>query len=174
MIRTSGDSAALATSIVEEIHKADANLPVTRVMTLDNLRADSVSPRRFAMSMLGLFAVLALLLAAVGIYGVMSYIVSMRTNEIGIRMALGALPRDIRRLVIRRGAGLALLGVVIGTAGALALTKLLSSLLFAVKPTDPLTFAGVAAILAFTALLACYVPAHRAMRLDPLDALRHG
>jgi ABC-type antimicrobial peptide transport system permease subunit len=97
----------------------------------------------------------------------------MRSNEIGIRVALGALPRDIRRLVIRRGAGLALLGVVIGTAGALALTKLLSSLLFAVKPTDPFTFAGVAAILAFTALLACYVPARRAMRLDPLDALRH-
>ena len=173
VIRTSGDSAALATSIVAEIHKADANLPVTHVMTLDNLRADSVSPRRFAMSMLGLFAVLALLLAAVGIYGVMSYIVSMRSNEIGIRVALGALPRDIRRLVIRRGAGLALLGVVVGTAGALALTKLLSSLLFAVKPTDPFTFAGVAAILAFTALLACYVPARRAMRLDPLDALRH-
>lgn len=173
VIRTSGDPAALAQSIVDEIHKADANLPVTRLMTLDNLLADSVSPRRFSMSLLGMFAILALLLAAVGVYGVMSYVVSLRTNEIGIRMALGARPRDIRRMVIRRGAALALVGVAIGTAGALALTKLLASLLYDVKPADPLTFAAVALVLGLTALLACYLPAVRAMRVDPIVALRH-
>ena len=173
VIRTSSDPSALAPTLVEEIHKADANLPVTHVMTVDNLLADSVSPRRFSMSMLGLFAALALLLAAVGIYGVMSYIVSLRTNEIGIRMALGARPRDIRRVIIRLGAGLALVGIAIGTAGAFALTKLLSSLLYDVKPSDPLTFTGVAVILVSTALLACYIPARRAMRVDPIVALRH-
>ncbi len=173
VIRTSSAPAALAPAAIAEIHKADANLPVTRVMTLDNLLADSVSPRRFSMSLLGMFAVLALLLAAVGIYGVMGYIVSLRTNEIGIRMALGAQPRDIGQLIIRRGAALALLGVLAGAAGALALTKLLGSLLYEVKATDPVTFAGVALLLGIIALLACYVPARRAMRLDPLVALRH-
>jgi putative ABC transport system permease protein len=173
VIRTSRDPSALASSIIQEIHRVNPNLPVTQVMTLDNLLADSVSPRRFSMSMLGIFAALALLLAAVGIYGVMSYIVSLRTNEIGIRMALGAKPADIRRIIVRRGAGLALVGVAIGTGGALALTKLLSSLLYSVKPTDPLTFAAVGAILASAALVACYVPASRAMRVDPMVALRH-
>ena len=173
VVRTSSDPSTLAPSLIEEIRKTDANLPVTHVMTVDTLLADSVSPRRFSMSMLGLFAALALLLAAVGIYGVMSYIVSLRTNEIGIRMALGAKPRDIQRVIIRRGAGLALLGIAIGAAGAFVLTKLLSSLLYAVKPSDPLTFTGVAVILVSTALLACYIPARRAMRVDPMVALRH-
>lgn len=173
VVRTSGDPATVANAIVAEIHNADANLPVTHLMTLDSLLADSVSPRRFSMSMLGMFAMLALLLAGVGIYGVMSYIVSLRTNEIGIRVALGAQPRDIRRLVIRRAVGLTLIGVAIGTAGALALTRLLASLLYTVKPTDPVTFVGVAGMLALTALLACYLPAMRAVRVDPMVALRH-
>ena len=173
VIRTSSDPSLLAPLLVDEIHKADANLPVTHVMTVDNLLADSVSPRRFSMSMLGMFAALALLLAAVGIYGVMSYIVNLRTNEIAIRMALGARPRDIRRVIIGRGASLAFIGIAIGTVVAFVMTKLLSSLLYGVKPTDPLTFAGVAAILASTALLACYIPARRAMRVDPITALRH-
>ena len=173
VIRTSGEPASLTPSVIEEIHRVDANLPVTHVMALDNLLADSVSPRRFSMSMLGIFAALALLLAAVGIYGVMNYIVSLRTNEIGIRMALGASPRDIQRVVILRGGSLVVAGIVIGAAGAFVLTKLLSSLLYDVKPADPLTFTGVAAILAFTALLACYIPARRAMRVEPMVALRH-
>jgi putative ABC transport system permease protein len=173
VVRTSSDPAALAHDVVAEIHKTDATLPVTNILTLDHLLADSVSPRRFSMSLLGMFAVLALLLAAVGIYGVMSYVVSSRTNEIGIRMALGAQPREIWRLVVSRAAALALVGILIGVAGALALTRLLGTLLYAVKPADPATFAAVAALLALISLLACYVPARRAMRVDPMVALRH-
>jgi putative ABC transport system permease protein len=172
-MRTSADPAALATAAIEQIHKDDPTLPVTRVTTLDALLAESVSPRRLSMSLLGVFAGLALVLAAVGIYGVMSYVVSLRTNEIGIRMALGANPGDIWRLVILRGAALAVFGVAIGTAGALVLTELLSSLLYAVKPTDPVTFGGVALLLGAIAVLACYIPARRAMRVDPMIALRH-
>jgi putative ABC transport system permease protein len=173
VIRTASDPAALAQTAIGEIHKFDPNLPVTHVMTLDNLFSDSVSPRRFSTFLLGIFAGLALLLAAMGIYGVMSYVVSLRTNEIGIRMALGAQPRDIWRLVIGRGAQLALAGVALGLIGAFALTKLIASLLYGVKPTDPLTFGGVALLLVGVALLACYVPARRAMRVDPMVALRY-
>jgi putative ABC transport system permease protein len=173
VVRTATDPAALAQSAIGEIHKFDPNLPVTHVMTLDNLFADSVSPRRFSTFLLGVFAGLALLLAAMGIYGVMSYVVSLRTNEIGIRVALGAQPGDIWRLVIGRGARLALAGVAFGLMGAIALTKLISSLLYGVKPTDPLTFGGVALLLVSVALLACYLPARRAMRVDPMVALRY-
>jgi putative ABC transport system permease protein len=173
VIRTASDPVALAQAAIGEVHKFDPNLPVTHVMTLDNLFSDSVSPRRFSTFLLGMFAALALLLAAMGIYGVMSYLVSLRTGEIGIRMALGAQPRDIWRLVLGRGAQLALAGVALGLFGAFALTKLISSLLYGVKPTDPLTFGVVALLLVSVALLACYVPARRAMRVDPMVALRH-
>jgi predicted permease len=173
VIRTASDPVALAQAAIGEVHKFDPNLPVTRVAALDNLLSDSVSPRRFSTFLLGVFASLALLLAAMGIYGVMSYVVSLRTNEIGIRMALGAQPGDIWRLVIGRGAQLALAGVAFGIVGAFALTKLISSLLYGVKPTDPITFGGVALLLVSVALLACYVPARRAMRVDPIVALRY-
>jgi putative ABC transport system permease protein len=173
VIRTASDPVALAQAATAEVHKFDPNLPVTHIMTLDNLFSDSVSPRRFSTFLLGVFAGLALLLAAMGIYGVMSYVVSLRTNEIGIRMALGAQPRDIWRLVIGRGAQLAFAGVALGLIGAFALTKLISSLLYGVKPTDPITFGGVAILLVGVALLACYVPARRAMRVDPMVALRY-
>jgi len=173
VISASSDPTALGQAVVTKVHSYDPTLPVTHVMTLDNLFADSVSSRRFSTFLLGIFAGLALLLAAMGIYGVMSYVVSLRTNEIGIRMALGAQPRDIWRLVIGRGAALAFAGVALGLAGAFALTKLISSLLYGVKPTDPLTFGGVALLLVSVALLACYVPARRAMRVDPMVALRY-
>ncbi len=173
VISASSDPTALGQAVVTQVHSFDPTLPVTHVMTLDNLFADSVSSRRFSTFLLGMFAGLALLLAAMGIYGVMSYVVSLRTNEIGIRMALGAQPRDIWRLVIGRGAVLAFAGVALGLAGAFALTKLISSLLYGVKPTDPLTFSGVALLLVSVALLACYVPARRAMRVDPMVALRY-
>jgi putative ABC transport system permease protein len=173
LIRTAADPAALAQAAIGEVHRFDPNLPITHVMTLNNLFADSVSPRRFSTFLLGVFAGLALLLAAMGIYGVMSYIVSLRTNEIGIRVALGAQPGDIWRLVIGRGAQLAFAGVALGLVGAFALTKLISSLLYGVKPTDPITFGGVALLLVGVALLACYVPARRAMRVDPMVALHY-
>jgi predicted permease len=173
VISASADPSALSQALISQVHSFDPTLPVTHVMTLDNLLADSVSSRRFSTFLLGMFAGLALLLAAMGIYGVMSYVVSLRTNEIGIRMALGAQPGDIWRLVIGRGARLAFAGIALGLAGAFALTKLISSLLYGVKPTDPLTFGGVALLLVSVALLACYVPARRAMRVDPMVALRY-
>ena len=173
VIRTASDPVVLAHAAIGEVRKFDPILPVTHVMTLDNLFSDSVSPRRFSTFLLGVFAAMALLLAAMGIYGVMSYVVSLRTNEIGIRMALGAQSGDIWRLVIGRGAQLAFAGVAFGLVGAFALTKLISSLLYGVKPSDPATFAGVALLLVSVALLACYVPARRAIRVDPMVALRY-
>jgi ABC-type antimicrobial peptide transport system permease subunit len=125
------------------------------------------------MLLLGLFAALALILAAVGIYSAMAYSVSQRTHEIGIRTALGAQRWDVLRLVMKDGAKIALIGIASGIAGALALTRLMTSLLFEVKPTDPATFAGVAILLALVALAACYIPARRAMRVDPMVALRY-
>ena len=173
VIRTASDPGALTQAAIAQVHSYDPTLPVTHVMTLGSLLSDSVSPRRFSTFLLGVFAALALLLAAMGIYGVMSYVVSLRTNEIGMRMALGAKPADIWKLVIGRGARLVFTGVTLGLLGAFALTKLISSLLYGVKPTDPLTFGGVAVLLVGVALLACCVPARRAMRVDPIVALRY-
>jgi putative ABC transport system permease protein len=173
LIRTASDPAALAAAVTGLIHKADPNLPVTQVMTMDDVLSGSVAPRRFSAVLIAVFAALALLLAAVGIYGVMSYVVLQRTHEIGIRMALGARPRDVGSLLVNRGAKWAAVGIAIGLIGALALTRLLSSLLFGVEPTDPLTFTGIALLLAAVAMLACYIPARRAMRVDPMVALRH-
>jgi ABC-type antimicrobial peptide transport system permease subunit len=142
------------------------------VRLIDDLLADSQSERRFSMLLLSSFAGIALLLAVVGIYGVISYVVSSSTQEVGVRMALGAQKDDLLKMVIGNGIRLVLVGMAIGIAGALVLTRLLSSLLFGVARTDPATFVVVALLLLSTALLACYIPARRATRVDPMTALR--
>lgn len=173
VIRTGSDPHRIATATSDLLHKIDPALPVANVITMDEILSGTLSPRRFSAVLISVFAGLALLLAAVGIYGVMSYMVGKRTNEIGIRLALGAQPRDVLRLVIGHGAKLALTGISIGVVGALILTRLMTGLLFQVKPADPATFAGVALALVIVALAACYIPARRAMKVDPMVALRY-
>ena len=171
--RTQANPESMAQTVKQQIWKIDSQLPVTDVRTMNEVSAESFAARRFNMLLLGIFAGLALVLAAVGIYGVMSYAVTQRTQEIGIRMALGARATDVLKLIIRNGMALTLLGVVIGVAGALALTRLLTTLLFGVTPTDKPTFIAVSAVLILVALLACYLPARRATKVDPLVALRY-
>jgi len=173
VIRTTSDPSTISAAVTEAVHSVDPTLPVTEIMTLDGLLSRSVSPRRFSAVLIGILAGLALVLSAVGIYGVMSYTVGQRTQEIGVRMAMGAQPRNMLALILGRGARLALVGIAAGTLGALALTRFLSSLLFGIAPNDPATFAGVASLLFGVALAACYVPARRAMRVDPMVALRY-
>src|SRR6185503_10674424 len=143
------------------------------VKTMDEYISATVAAPRFNTTLLVIFASVALVLTIVGLYGVMSYSVAQRTNEIGIRMALGAQSRDVLRLIVSQGFKLVLMGLAIGLAGAVALTRVIASLLFGVTAKDPLTFLTVAVVLAFVALLACYIPARRATRLDPLTALRY-
>ena len=172
VIRTASDPMAVAAAATDAVHKADPNLPVTHVMTMDGLISDSVSPRRFSAVLIGVFAGLALLLAAIGIYGVMSYTVGQRTQEIGIRMALGAQVGHVRGMILAQTLKLTLAGVVLGLAGAFALVRFLASLLFGIGTYDPATFLSVAVLLTAVALAASYVPARRAMRVDPIVALR--
>src|SRR5258706_1596851 len=171
--RTQSNPESTAQAVKQQIWKVDSQLPITEVKTMKEVSAASFAARRFNMLLLAIFAGLALVLAAVGIYGVMSYAVTQRTQEIGIRMALGARATDVLKLIIRNGMALTLLGVVIGVAGALALTRLLTTLLFGVTPTDKPTFIVVSAVLILVALVACYLPARRATKVDPLVALRY-
>ncbi len=173
VVRTAADPASLAAAVAAEVHKTDASLPITEVTTMDELLAATVATRRFSTTLLSVFAALALALAAVGIYGVMSYAVSQRTQEIGIRVAMGAQTNDILRMMIGRGARLALVGTLLGLAGAAGAAHLASSMLYGVRPVDPEIFLGVAALLMAVALVACWVPARRAMRVDPIVTLRH-
>ena len=173
-IRTStSDPEALSAAVVRAVHEIDRDLPVNEVMTLENILAHEASPRRFNAILLSVFAALALVLAATGVYGVLSYSVSQRIHEVGIRMALGAGRRDVLRLFMGHGMRLVLLGLVIGLGGALALTRLMSSLLLGVSTTDTATFVVVALVLTLVGVLACYLPARRATRVDPLVALRY-
>ncbi|MGH9713359.1 MAG: ABC transporter permease [Candidatus Acidiferrales bacterium] len=171
-LRTAGDAGAYGESIRREVLAIDPRTPTYAARSMEEVVARSMSERRFALDILGFFGLVALLLAAIGIYGVMTYTFSQRTREIGIRMALGAQPGDILRMAIGEGMLLVGFGLGSGILGALILTRYLRTMLFAIRPTDPLTFASIAAILSFVALLACFVPARRATQVDPLVALR--
>jgi putative ABC transport system permease protein len=173
VIRTSGDPQAVVNPVCREIWSVDKDQPIYRIATMGDLVSTSVAQRRFTLILIGFFAVIALLLAAVGIYGVMSQLVAQRTHEVGIRMALGAQTGDVLKLVIGEGMRLALIGLAIGLSASLALSRWLKDLLFAVEPTDPVTFSAIVFLLMVAALLACYLPARRAAKIDPLSALRH-
>jgi putative ABC transport system permease protein len=172
VLRATVEPQTMSRAVVSAIHELNRDQVVTSVATLDQIKRDTTASPRFQAVLLGIFAALALVLSATGVYGVMSYAVSQRTREIGLRAALGASPRDVRRLVLRGGMTLTALGLAIGVAAALAVTRLLSSLMFGISPRDPLTLGVSAVLLTMVALLACYLPARRAARIDPLVALR--
>jgi putative ABC transport system permease protein len=173
VIRTNGDSNALVAAVRREIKAVDPNQPVSNVATMEELLVKETGSRRLGMILLSTFAALALLLASLGIYGVLSFFVAQQTREIGVRLALGAQLRDVLGLVLKKGMRWALLGVAIGLVAAFALSRLIASLLFGVSAKDPLTFVGIAVVLTTVALLACYLPARRATKVDPLEALRY-
>ena len=172
-VRTTADPTSLTSAIRNEVLQIDKDQPVSQINTMERIVADAVAPQKFATWLLSLFAAVALILAAVGIYGVMAYSVTQRTHEIGIRMALGAARKDVLKMVVNQGMKLALIGVGIGLIGAFAVTRLMSSLLYGVSATDPLTYGGVAVLLAGVALLACLIPARKATKVDPMVALRY-
>ena len=173
VVHTTSDPVRLAAGIADVVHKVDPNLPIAHITTMDGLISDSVSPRRFSAVLVGIFAGLALLLAAIGIYGVMNYTVNQRTQEIGLRMALGAQLTNVRAMILGQTLKLTLIGVGLGLAGAFVLARFLASLLFGIGTYDPVTFFGVALLQIGVALAASYIPARRAMRVDPIVALRY-
>ncbi len=172
IVRCANDPMSLAPAVQQQVWELNRELAPTRIKMIEQLLSESVAQPRFRTVLLALFAGLALLLAGIGIYGVMSYNVAQRTHELGIRMALGAQARDVLRLVVKQGMTLALIGVGAGLGGALALPRLLKTLLFGVSATDPLTFAVIAFLLAAVAFLACWIPARRATKVDPMTVLR--
>jgi putative ABC transport system permease protein len=175
VVRTSATAkpVSLVRAVMQEIHRVDKNQPVADIATMEDIAIEPIKQQRMVMALLSSFAVLALVLSALGIYGVLSYSIAQRTREIGLRLALGADRSSVLRLVVGTGARLALLGIAAGTAIALALTRLMTDLLYGVRPADPLTFSVVTFVLAATSILACYIPARRATRVDPLAALRY-
>jgi putative ABC transport system permease protein len=172
VLRASADPASLAAAMRSAVHAVDPDQPVANIRLMSQLFADSVAKPRFNYLLLTIFAAIALTLSATGVYGVMAYAVEQRTREMGIRLALGAQPNDVLKLVIRQGMRSVLAGVALGLAGAFALSRVMASLLFEVRATDPATFIGVAGLLVTVALLACYLPARRATKVDPVIALR--
>jgi putative ABC transport system permease protein len=168
-----GDPAQLIAAVRRQVTQLDPAQPIYSIRTMEKIRSDSLASERLNLALLGLFAALALALAVVGLYGVMSYVVAQRTHEIGVRLALGAQARDVFTLIVGQGAKLTLSGVALGLCGALAVTRLIRQLLFGVSPTDPLTFTALALLLTLVALIACWLPARRATKVDPLIALRH-
>jgi ABC-type antimicrobial peptide transport system permease subunit len=172
-VRTAGDPLSIRAAVEREIRSMDSMIPLTQERTMEQVISESVAREHFNMVLLSVFAGIALLLAAIGIYGLMAYTVQQRTQEIGIRMALGAVRVDMLRLVLAQGMKLALAGVVLGAGLAFAMTRVLATLLFGVKATDPVTFASVAVILTAVSLVAILVPARRASAVEPSEALRH-
>jgi putative ABC transport system permease protein len=173
ILKASGDPNQLIAAVRQQVKAIDPDQPIYSIRTMDEIRAESVASERLSLTLLSIFAGIALVLAIVGIYGVMSYSVTQRTHEIGIRMAIGAQPRDVFRMVIGQGMMLALIGVAIGLLLAFALTRLMTTMLFGVEPTDPATFAAIAVLLTVVALVACYVPGRRATKVDPVVSLRY-
>ncbi len=173
IVRTTGRPADMVAPLRAEVQALDPNVPVYSIATMEQLVSGSIAEERFNLLLLGLFATVAVILAAIGIYGVLSYAVARRTREIGVRLALGASGREVLRSVAGRGLALATLGLGLGLIAAYGLTRLMSSLLFGVSPTDPATFAAVGVLLLAVAGVACVVPALRAARVDPLVALRY-
>ena len=173
LVRTRNDPLSLAPVVQAQLKNAEEEILIENVTTMTRRINDSVAPQRLNLVLLGSFALVALLLAAIGIYGVMAYIVTLRTQEIGVRLALGAQPHDVVRLVVGQGMKLVLAGVGIGLIGSFAATRVLTQLLYGVSATDPFTFGGVTILLASVALLAAYIPARRATKVDPLVALRY-
>jgi putative ABC transport system permease protein len=172
LVRTSSEPLQMVAAVRRQIWTLDQDLPVSKVRTMERLLAESVSGRQFYMLLMGVFAASALLLAAIGLYGLMAYTVTQRTHEIGIRMALGAQAGNVLRLVIGQGIKLAVTGMVIGLIASLALTRMIKGMLFGVSATDPATFVIIPLLLAGVALIACYLPARRATKVDPMVALR--
>jgi hypothetical protein len=170
--RTDGDPLALAESVRRAIWSIDPNLPIANIRTLDAIVHESTLNSRFTMTLLVLAAAIALFLGGIGLYGTISYVVSQRTREIGVRMALGAAESDVAGMVLRQGTRVAVAGLIVGLIAAFGLTRVLDSLLYDVSSTDPLTYVAMAALLLCVAMLATYIPARRAARLDPLEGLR--
>jgi putative ABC transport system permease protein len=173
LVRTTTDPLSVVGAVRSAVLSIDPNQPISNVSTLEKVVDESVAQRRLNMLLMGLFGALAMLLSAVGIYGLLSHAVTQRTQEMGIRMALGAQVSDVLKLVLKQGMMLALIGEAIGLVGALALTRLIRGLLFGVTPNDVTTFVVVAGVLGIVALMACYLPARRATKVDPLIALRY-
>jgi ABC-type antimicrobial peptide transport system permease subunit len=173
VIRTSVEPFSLSKQIQEELRTASGGLPVARIRSLELIRGESTAGSNFNLTLLVIFASVALLLAAIGIYGLMAYSVQQRTQEIGIRMALGASSQEVRKMVVKQGMVLALAGVIIGLAAALGLTRLMTSLLYGVTPRDPMAMTSVAVLLTGVAVAATYLPARRASKVDPVISLRY-
>jgi putative ABC transport system permease protein len=173
VVKGYGDPNQLIASARNQIKALDPDQPLYNIRTMDEIRGESVAPQRLNLTLLSIFAGIAFLLAIVGIYGVMSYAVTQRTHEIGIRMAIGAQPRDVFKMILGQGMMLTLIGMAAGLLGAFALTRLMTSMLFTVKPTDPITFTTVGLLLLLIALIACYIPGRRATKVDPVNSLRY-